>query len=70
LERRFRELLGRSPKSEIARVQLDCAKRLLTETDLSIDVVAQKAGFRSACYLCDVFSHKVGLTPGAYRKQL
>jgi LacI family transcriptional regulator len=69
LERRFRALLGRSPKAEISRVQLERARQLLAETDLPLDAVAEKAGLRDARYLCDVFARKTGMTPGAYRKQ-
>jgi LacI family transcriptional regulator len=69
LERRFRALIGRSPKAEITRLQLERAKQLLAETDLPLDAVAAKAGFRDARYLCDVFARKLRLTPGTYRKQ-
>jgi LacI family transcriptional regulator len=69
LERRFRSLVGRSPKSEISRVQLERAKQLLSGSHLPIDAVAAKSGFRDARYLCDVFARKVGMTPGAYREQ-
>lgn len=70
LERRFHKLLGRSPKAEIARVQVECAKRLLSETTLSLEAVSRKAGFHTASYLSDVFVRKVGLTPGAFRKRM
>lgn len=69
LERRFGELIGRSPKAEITRVQLEQAKRLLATTDLTLSAVATKSGFRDAGYLCQVFAAKLGLTPGAYRRQ-
>ena len=69
LERRFRALVGRSPKAEISRVQLDRAKQLLAESHLTIDAVAARSGFRNARYLCAVFERKVGMTPGTYREQ-
>src|SRR4051812_22108643 len=69
LERRFHLLVGRSPKAEISRVQLERAKQLLSESHLPIDVVAARSGFRDARYLCDVFAKKVGTTPGTYREQ-
>jgi LacI family transcriptional regulator len=70
LERRFQRLVGRSPKAEIFRVQLERAKQLLTESNLSIDVVAGRSGFRDGRYLCDVFARKVRMTPGTYREQM
>jgi AraC-like DNA-binding protein len=42
---------------------------LLAESDLSIDVVAARSGFRDGRYLCDVFATKVKMTPGTYREQ-
>jgi LacI family transcriptional regulator len=68
LERRFAKLLGRTPKQEILRIQLARAKELLTQTDLSIGIVAQKAGFRSEGYFYEVFRRRAGCTPGAYRR--
>jgi LacI family transcriptional regulator len=69
LERRFRALVGRSPKAEISRVQLERAKLLLSESHLPLDVVAARSGFRDARYLCDVFAKRVGMTPKTYREQ-
>jgi len=68
LERRMEKLLGRSPKEEITRVQIERAKRLLTETDLSAATVAEKCGYSQPKYFSHVFHSKVGLTPGAYRR--
>jgi LacI family transcriptional regulator len=70
LERRFHRIVGRSPKAEIFRVQLQRAKQLLSESNLSIDVVAGKTGFRDGRYLCDVFARKVRMTPRTYREQM
>jgi LacI family transcriptional regulator len=68
LERRFVRLLGRTPKQEILRVQLARAKDLLTQTNLPLAIVAEKSGFRSSGYFCEVFHRRVGSTPGAYRR--
>src|SRR5262249_29800449 len=45
MQRRFKALLGRTPKQEILRVQLERAKQLLAETDLTVAEVAAKCGF-------------------------
>ncbi len=68
LERRFVKLLGRTPKQEILRVQLAKAQELLSRTGLSTALVAEKAGFRSAGYFCEVFHRRMGCTPGEYRR--
>jgi LacI family transcriptional regulator len=63
LERRVRSLLGRSPKEEITRVQLESAKRLLADTNLSVVAVAAKCGFSQPKYFSQVFHAKVGIPP-------
>jgi LacI family transcriptional regulator len=68
LERRMQKFLGRSPKEEITRVQMDRAKQLLTETDLSAAIIAEKCGFSQPKYFNQVFHAKVGVPPGAYRR--
>lgn len=67
LERRFQQLVGRTAKAEIARVQLAQAERLLADSHLSLDEIAARTGFRDARYLCDVFARRLKMTPGAYR---
>ena len=68
LDLRFKAALGRTPKAEILRVRLDRAKQLLTETNLSLDEVAELCGVRTAKYLGDVFFREVGVRPGEYRR--
>jgi LacI family transcriptional regulator len=69
LERRFKAIVHRTPKREILRVQLDQARRLLCESHLPINVVAQRCGFATYKYFGDVFFRELGMRPGAYRKQ-
>jgi LacI family transcriptional regulator len=68
LQRRFREALGRSIHDEVVRVRLERAKQLLSETELSIPVVAERAGIQSQAYLCRLFRGKLGTTPARYRR--
>jgi LacI family transcriptional regulator len=44
-------------------------KQLLTETDLTIEVIAERTGFAHSEYLSVVFRREVGLPPGRYREQ-
>lgn len=69
LQRRFAETLGRSPREEIIHAQLDRVKQLLVDTDLPLSRIASLSGFRYAESLCRLFKHKVGLTPGEFRKR-
>lgn len=69
MERRFSQLLGRSPNSEILRIKLDRTKHLLMDSDLTMNVITEKAGFESQEYMSRVFKKKFGLTPGQFRAQ-
>jgi LacI family transcriptional regulator len=68
-ERRFAALVGHSPKAEVLRLRLEKVKELLTHTDWTLDLIADRTGFKSAQYLHTVFSKKVGSTPGTFRGQ-
>jgi LacI family transcriptional regulator len=68
LERRFRQHLGRTPKAEILRIQIDHAKRLLAQTDTNCLTVAKKSGFHSLTYFSAAFHRETGTTPNAYRR--
>ena len=67
LERRFRKLVGRSINNEIVRVRLNRAVELISQTQLELKAVADKAGFLSQSYMTAVFREKLGRTPGSYR---
>jgi LacI family transcriptional regulator len=69
LERRFKIALKRTPKEEILRVQLDRARHLLSDSDLSLESIAGRCGFSSSKYFGDAFRRETGLRPGAYRKE-
>jgi LacI family transcriptional regulator len=69
LERRFVKLLGRTPKAEILRVQLERVRQLLAETEFPLTRVAAMTGFEHPEYLSVVFRKKTGQTPGQYRAE-
>lgn len=70
LERKVRDLLGRSPQAELMRIRLERVKHLLQETDWTLDGIARRTGFGSAQVLCDRFRKHTGLTPGAFRESV
>ena len=69
LERRFQEILGRSPAEEIRRVRLERTKQLLADTDMPIPQIASAAGFNSREYLAHAFRQATGLTPREFRNR-
>ncbi len=56
LELRFRRALGRGVAQEISRMRLEHCKRLLTETDFLIPLVAQHSGFSRSRQLAVPFN--------------
>jgi LacI family transcriptional regulator len=68
LERRFAELLGRSPGDEIARVRLAHLKRLLLMTDYPLAKIAELTGFEYVESMCAIFKKTTGQTLGQYRR--
>ncbi len=69
LERRFQRVMRRSLLSEIRRVHLDRAGKLLRETNLDIPAVAEQSGFASHVRFSTVFREHLGTTPTVYRRQ-
>ena len=69
LERRFVEVLGRTPYQEVLRVHVERAKALLSGTDLSMPQVAEQSGFTTPRMLSQTFSKLTGVTPSAYRRR-
>lgn len=67
LESRFKRLIGRTPHEEILRVKLDRVKQLLTETDLPLERIAERAGFPHVEYLSVAFRREVGMPPSRFR---
>ncbi len=70
LDRRFQQVLGRTPADEIRRVHLERAKQLLADTDLPVPKVAAASGFRSREYLARAFKRATGLSPRQYRNRV
>lgn len=66
-ERRFQQLLGRTPHAEILRMRIDRCRQLLAETDLPLTEIARAAGFPHAEYLSVSFKRETGQTPRAFR---
>lgn len=67
LERRFQELLGRSPAEEIRRVKIDKVRHLLDTTGMSIPDIAEACGFNYVEHMIPVFRKYHGSTPSRYR---
>jgi LacI family transcriptional regulator len=68
LEEKFRRYIGRTPRQEILRVQINRVKELLVGTELPISEIAARTGFEPE-YLSAVFRQEVKLAPTDYRRR-
>jgi LacI family transcriptional regulator len=68
LQRRFREVLGRSIHDELIRVRLARARELLQDTELPMSEIAERTGFRYQEYMGAVFRQRLNVTPGQLRR--
>ncbi|PZF97896.1 GlxA family transcriptional regulator [Micromonospora deserti] len=65
--RRFRAETGTTPHDWLTNQRVLLARRLLEETRLSVETVADRAGFGDAAALRHHFARRVGATPHSYR---
>jgi LacI family transcriptional regulator len=68
LERHILQALGMTLGAEIRRARLERAKRLLTQTDLSIGEIAAQSGFSDLRHLEVTFKQALGDTPMQFRR--
>lgn len=66
--RRFVDETGRTPMQWVTDQRVLYARRLLEETDLDIDRVADRSGFGTATLLRHHFRRIIGVTPSDYRR--
>ena len=68
LTRRFQAVHGVTPVAYLRSVRLQKARELLTESDETLQAIAEHSGYRSAFYLSRVFTNHTGQSPSAYRR--
>lgn len=68
-DRHFHQKMGITPKLWLIKQQLHLAKGLLETRHLTIDEVADKAGFKSSLNLRHHFNKVLGISPSKYRSQ-
>jgi LacI family transcriptional regulator len=69
LQRLFRKELGQTILDAITAIRMQRVKQLLTETDLSLNDIADRAGFSYVEYLSTSFRHHTGQSPSSYRRK-
>ena len=69
LSKLFKQNMGVTIGEYINSVRITNAKRLLRETELTMEVIAESVGFYDNHHLQKVFKKAVGCSPGRYRSQ-
>ena len=67
LHKAFLDAVGRTPGQELQRIRIMRAKRLLTDTDNKVEVVASMCGYQSANSFCVAFKQAAGMSPKQFR---
>jgi DNA-binding response OmpR family regulator len=68
LQRKLRTLVGHTPITLLNAVRLREARRMLTETNWSIQDIATRCGYASPQYFSRIFSMEEGMSPRAFRQ--
>jgi transcriptional regulator GlxA family with amidase domain len=66
--RRFRDETGMSPGRWLAMRRIEHARRLLEQTDLPVDRVAERSGFGTGVNLRQHLHSAIGVSPATYRR--
>ncbi|WP_343204040.1 response regulator [Luteibacter sp. Sphag1AF] len=64
----FRQRMGTTVFAWLREERLQESKRLLADTSLGMQDIAEGIGFRSACNFTTAFRTRMGVTPSQYRK--
>ena len=68
VENAFRAEVGVTVQSELQRLRLEEAKRLLKSTAMPLANIARRSGFSSPRYFAQAFRHALGVSPSAWRE--
>lgn len=69
LHQAFIEHIGRPPGTELHRVRIESAKKLLTQTKMKLEEIAEQSGYQSANSFWVAFRQATGISPKQYQKQ-
>jgi len=65
----FRHETGSSVSEYVGKIRMENAKKLLTETELSIPEIMVRCGYADQSRFCRKFREYAGVPPGQYRNR-
>jgi LacI family transcriptional regulator len=69
LEMRFMETIGHSIHDEVIRIRMERSCKLLADTTLPINEVAERSGYATFEHFATYFKKRYGKTPRAFRME-
>jgi LacI family transcriptional regulator len=66
----FIDNVGRPPGNELHRLRIERAKKLLLDSDVKMDTIAELSGYESTNSFWVAFKRATGMSPKQYQKQL
>jgi LacI family transcriptional regulator len=66
----FVDNLGRSPGSELHRIRIERAKKLLADSGEKMDAIAEMCGYQSGNSFWVAFKQATGMSPRQYQKEM
>ncbi len=69
LSKIFKDYVGMTPSRYRNEYRINVAKKLLTETELPIKTIAEKAGFTDQFYFSKIFKKITGESPAQFREE-
>lgn len=69
LYRKFVKETGQSPMDYFIRLKINKACKFLIKSDMKVNQIAHKLGFRESQYFSRTFTHVMGMSPLEFRRQ-
>lgn len=66
----FKEYTGANFSTYLKKLRIEKSKKLLCNTDMSINEISRKVGFEDARGFAKVFKEETGMTPRSFREKL
>ncbi|HLP24366.1 MAG TPA: helix-turn-helix domain-containing protein [Acidobacteriota bacterium] len=66
----FRDRVGMTVSTFVSEERIRAARRLLSETDMSVQQIAEQVGFGTGANFTTAFRKRMGMTPTHYRRGL
>ena len=64
----FKKKIGVNYVDYVLNLRVTAAKKYLTDTDMSVEEIAERIGYRDVNYFREIFKKNTGMTPSEYKK--